>query len=202
MKTCFRCSTAKPLNEFGNDKNRADGKYPTCRDCVRVANKAARKRHNAKRTEYNRQYRTKNRAQHNDWERNYFAKNKEALSKKSKRWREGNGAFTIMHLGARGRAHKKGIPYELTPALIGTICEVIQGGKCALTGVPFDYSDDGQFRFRPFAPSIDRKDSSKGYTVDNVQITCVIVNKAKNEYPQEMFDAMCLARAKVLNAQV
>lgn len=52
---------------------------------------------------------------------------------------------------------------------------------------------------RPFAPSIDRIESKKGYTSDNIQIVCQIVNRAKNEYSQEMFDAMCLARVRQLN---
>ena len=35
MKRCPACQTVKPVSEFGKDKNRRDGRYHTCRPCVR-----------------------------------------------------------------------------------------------------------------------------------------------------------------------
>lgn len=52
-----------------------------------------------------------------------------------------------------------------------------QGGRCALSGVPFrlDVLGHGQAP-RPFAPSIDRRDATKGYTPDNIRIICWAAN--------------------------
>ena len=53
-----------------------------------------------------------------------------------------------------------------------------QGLKCALTGIPFKGS---QARPDPFAPSIDRIDSSRGYVRGNVRIICLAMNIAREE---------------------
>ena len=50
--------------------------------------------------------------------------------------------------------------------------------RCAATGLEFDYSAlDGAPN--PFAPSVDRIDSSRGYTKDNCQVVVWIYNRAK-----------------------
>lgn len=35
MKTCCKCGDDKPLTQFHNDKSRADGKDPRCKQCIR-----------------------------------------------------------------------------------------------------------------------------------------------------------------------
>lgn len=35
LKHCFACKQTKPLEEFGNEKTRSDGRSPRCRECVR-----------------------------------------------------------------------------------------------------------------------------------------------------------------------
>jgi hypothetical protein len=64
-----------------------------------------------------------------------------------------------------------------------------QEKKCALTGVPLNFkscstSKDG-------TASLDRKDSKKGYTIDNVQWIHKIVNKMKNNLPEREFLDWC-----------
>lgn len=198
MKRCSRCETIKPLDAFGKDRHRKDGLNCYCRECCAVAQKVVRKRCNAKRTAYNKSYRERNRDKYNAWERNYFQRNQDKLNAKGREWRrQTKGTFVIMHLSAKDRARRKGLDYVLTPAIIANLCAT-QDDKCALTGIAFDYSRTSEYSIRPFAPSIDRKDSTKGYTLDNVQMTCAMVNKAKNEFRQEVFDEMCLARVKQL----
>lgn len=178
MKRCSRCETVKPLDDFGKDKARNDGLNCYCRECCAVIQKAVRKRHNAKRTVYNRKYREQNRDKYNAWERDYFQRNRHDMNAKGREWRrQAKGTFVIMHLSAQNRARRKGFEYQLTPELIASLCSA-QNDKCALTGILFDYSKVDEYSIRPFAPSIDRKDSTKGYTLDNVQMTCAMVNKA------------------------
>lgn len=198
MKRCTRCKVWKPLSDFGKDNKRKDKKSVYCKECSRILQVDIRKRNNAQRTEYNRQYRNKNRKQYNEWERNYYYEHRQKLKNRSKEWRDGKGSFTMMHLAAKLRARKKNFEYELSPEIIEKLC-LNQNNKCALSGIEFDYSPTDEYRVRPFAPSIDRIDSKKGYTLDNVQMTCVIVNKAKNEFSQLTFDRMCLARARTIN---
>jgi hypothetical protein len=199
MKTCSRCAESQSLIQFGTDRKRADGKTVYCKTCLKEINRVIRKRHNEKRTQYNRRYRNLNREKYNEWERSNYQRNADKLNANAKKWRDKvEGTFVVMHLAAKDRARRKQIDYVLTPELIKKLCEQ-QCNKCALTGISFDYSATTQFRNRPFAPSIDRKDSRGGYTLDNIQITCVMVNKAKNEYHQEMFDEMCLARVSQIN---
>jgi hypothetical protein len=67
-----------------------------------------------------------------------------------------------------------------------------QNKKCALTGWPVKYS---KIREKTTA-SLDRIDSKKGYTKDNVQILHRLVNKLKLDSPQDVFLKMCLDIAK------
>jgi hypothetical protein len=63
-----------------------------------------------------------------------------------------------------------------------------QGGRCAATGTPLvvrPVVPRGQPRdghWNPHGPSLDRLDLHKGYTRDNVRITCVLWNMATNEW--------------------
>jgi hypothetical protein len=56
------------------------------------------------------------------------------------------------------------------------------GGLCAITRMPFRLEVIGERNQRPFAPSIDRIDSMKGYTRDNCRLVCVAVNYAMNSW--------------------
>ena len=59
----------------------------------------------------------------------------------------------------------------------------VLGDECSLTGVKFRYGREDLTSFtNPYAPSIDRVDSSRGYFKDNVQVVLTAVNFAKNEF--------------------
>ena len=86
---------------------------------------------------------------------------------------------------ARKRAKRKGNSCTIDRGFVlGLIQEA--GGCCQLTGIPFDLSDCEHFR-RPFAPSIDRIDSNRGYDPDNVRIVCVMLNLAMNQFGEDNF---------------
>lgn len=72
----------------------------------------------------------------------------------------------------------------------------IAKGFCEVTGLPFDLKP-GSFRHHanPWAPSLDRKNSSKGYTPDNVQVVVAAYNYAKSEWSSNVL--LTLARAIV-----
>lgn len=78
---------------------------------------------------------------------------------------------------ARTNAAERGRKYTLTPALIDTLLER-QEFKCALSGIPFDFSG----KSGPWQPSIDRIDSTGDYTPSNVRLVCLIANIAMNRW--------------------
>ena len=81
-----------------------------------------------------------------------------------------------------------------------------QGGLCALSGRPMTFYTSSRLRSLKehrhrreenyFNLSIDRIDSLKDYTVDNIQLVCSCVNIMKWEISQDMFIDFCKAIAK------
>lgn len=72
------------------------------------------------------------------------------------------------------RAKKKGLEFSLTEEWM---LEKLRGGICEITGTKLQYGARGfNERNRPWGPSIDRKDRSKGYTPENCQLVCWLYN--------------------------
>lgn len=92
-----------------------------------------------------------------------------------------------MHLASKARSRRAKRPYGLSTEWIA---QRIRAGKCELTGVPFVLE-----RNSPYMPSIDRIDSSKCYTPDNCRVILLILNLAKRDWPEDVFQAAILAAA-------
>lgn len=84
--------------------------------------------------------------------------------------------------GLQKRARKKNIPFNIDK---GWIDSKLKKGYCEATGIKFNYSKTPFVN--PFYPSIDRVDSSKGYTKDNCKMVCHMYNSAKCEFSEEVF---------------
>lgn len=118
------------------------------------------------RTEYNRKWRAKNierlrvsKAAY-DKEHNFERKDAKVLS------------------GIRERARKKGLEFDLT------LEDVSEYSVCPVFGFEL-VRGDGKPQFN--SPSVDRIDSSKGYTKDNVQILSQLANAMKqNATPEQL----------------
>ncbi len=74
---------------------------------------------------------------------------------------------------ARSRAKKLGVEFSLTREWLE---KKMDGGCCEVTGIYFEF---GNTPYHSFLPSLDRIDSSGGYTPDNVQVVVLIYNRAK-----------------------
>lgn len=81
--------------------------------------------------------------------------------------------------------------FLLTPQDLKEVWE-FQGGICPYTGWNLILSVGRQRRNIQNA-SLDRIDSSKGYTKDNVQFVSVMANYAKNDFSHEDMIRFCLA---------
>lgn len=108
------------------------------------------------------------------------------------------GIFTLSKLrGAKKNAGPRGIQWDLSDADIAKIL-ARANGKCEVTGKPFVLLGNG--KREPWAPSLDRIDSTKGYTFNNVRLVAVVVNYALHEFGDniffEMAEAALLKRAE------
>lgn len=60
-----------------------------------------------------------------------------------------------------------------------------QDGRCKLTGIKLQFS--GECTDKKLLPSLDRIDSDKHYSEDNLQIVCRFINSWKSDTPDEEF---------------
>lgn len=93
-------------------------------------------------------------------------------------------------------AKKRNIPFDISVDEIKNILDK-SGGKCSLTGITFDLVKDDRYRIRLWAPSIDRIDSSKGYTADNIRLVVASVNIALNDFGEEVLERIVKGIAQV-----
>jgi hypothetical protein len=91
--------------------------------------------------------------------------------------------MTRLRAGARHRGHDISISVEDLESIL-----IRQNFKCALTGRDLKF---GYIPREEYTLSVDRIDSDKGYTLDNIQIVHQMVNMCKQGYDQEEFIKMC-----------
>ena len=94
---------------------------------------------------------------------------------------------------AKARATEKNLEFNITKEWV---LDKLTKGKCEATGLDIVLTGylDSQVS-NPYAPSIDRRDNSKGYTVDNSQLVLVAYNKFKSDYDEQ--EVLTIAKALV-----
>lgn len=92
---------------------------------------------------------------------------------------------------ARSRSMKKCIDFEIELDDLHRLwCN--QDGKCALSGIDLLLSKKTSDSLKnPFMASLDRIDSSKGYTKDNIQWVCWIGQLAKHTFNTDDINKFC-----------
>lgn len=98
-----------------------------------------------------------------------------------------------MMIAARGRARQYGLEFDLDTWDVELR---LQRMVCEATGLPLSLERTGETKYNPWGPSLDRKDSTKGYTRDNVQLVCIAYNVAKGEWPESVLLTLVRALAK------
>lgn len=86
----------------------------------------------------------------------------------------------------KNNARSRNLTFDVTPEFAWNLY-LKQDKKCALTGKPIDFKKID----RKHNISLDRIDSDKEYSEDNVQWTTVPINRFKNKYNQAEFIDMC-----------
>ena len=93
------------------------------------------------------------------------------------------GRADLMLGRSRSRAKNDGIEHNI---VLEDILPSIEAGFCQLTKLPFDLKPVTKTSQNAYAPSIDRIDSLKGYTKDNIRIVLYAVNAALGQYGTEI----------------
>lgn len=185
-KICSKCKKEKSAKDFWKQSGTRDGLHSWCKDCKKQKSKTIVYNcidcgKEIKRKKFKYQYRE-------------FKKICPQCS--IKRVLQKNGGRPCNYKGTdyytgkdytkwKSSAKKRKKGWFLTKKDLNKIYEN-QKGICALSGVKME-----TFSNSPYRISIDRIDSSKPYTVENVQFICSIVNVMKNKYPEDVFIEMC-----------
>lgn len=92
--------------------------------------------------------------------------------------------------GILERAAKKNLECSITLDYLRELwCK--QNGLCAISNIPMTYIfNNGRI---PTNISVDRIDSSRGYTRDNIQLVCMAVNQMKSDLDDNTFYDICAA---------
>ncbi len=119
------------------------------------------------------------------YQREWSKANRDKVRKYRKKRRQTlNGKCKMIWSNARARARKTGKEFNIK---LEFLLERVEKGKCELTGAKFCLDDLEGSRCHPYAPSIDRIDSSKGYTKSNCQVVLWGINQAKSEMSMTEF---------------
>jgi hypothetical protein len=87
------------------------------------------------------------------------------------------------------RAKGKGWKSEVTKDILMCMWED-QQGLCSITGIPMSFMM-GDGAPNPYIASVDRIDSSLGYTLDNIHLVCYQVNMMKSNLSVDELKAWC-----------
>ena len=148
-KKCNKCNQLLPVLSFSINKSAHDGLQSRCRDC-------------------DKQYQSKRRLENKDslleYGRKYTANKRKDF----------NYRLQMLLNASKQRASKYNREHTITLDDIKNKYPV--DGKCPVFGIDLQFNSTG---FRDNSPSIDRIDSLKGYTVDNIQIISWKANSIK-----------------------
>lgn len=109
------------------------------------------------------------------------------------------GTLKYLDTQIKSRAKRKGLEHDLTYEWLEELYHK-QGGVCARTGAVLAASSPHRAsRASANTISVDRVDSTSGYTKDNVELVTCICNTAKNAYSHKELLEFC--KAYVSNAE-
>ena len=113
-------------------------------------------------------------------------------SKKYKRYAETLLGFIYeLCRNITNNAKSRGIESKLEREDVIRLIQIFHG-KCALTGYHLTYGRDDEHVDNIYNVSVDRIDSSKDYTTDNIQPVCWIINKMKSYLTMDQLGDLCL----------
>ena len=180
VKTCTCCKIEKSVSDFGKDNSKATGIKSSCKDCNKYNIKIWREKNKDHRLSYDKMYR---------------ANNKEKISIKNQK------RYTNLTLDKKfdqlvnTAGKRKNKNCFITVEHLHDVWQR-QEGLCAYTKLPLS-SEAHQLN----TVSLDRIDSDKDYTADNIQLVCVPINRMKLDYSEDQFIQLCKLVAQNVSKQ-
>ena len=162
------------------------GRGPLCKKC---ANAYGRKWANANREktrEKARKYNAANREKRKEYNRKWHEANREKL-KEYERRRHAANPFSRTQQMMKTRSKRKGLDFNLDKEYIEQLWDDCKG-ICSMTGVSMKKNSTVN---DPFVMSVDRINSKKGYTKDNVRLVSRWYNVSRNNYGDKLTIEMC-----------
>jgi len=193
MKTCSKCKKDKVLSDFGPRPDSKDGLMGQCHECRNEYLKERRKNSPGVDRGKWKRWASKNREYNNKRVKKYYNDNIEKMRKQSNRYakehREERQLYSrVSTMTFKGRrrnwkaaAKSRGIDWNVADDFLLSLPMT-----CFYTGHELTWEHN---KFNTI--SLDRKDSSKGYTPDNVVFCCSIINKMKWQNSVEDFVMLC-----------
>ena len=173
------------MENFYKDASRKDGLSNKCKPCTYVK-QCKYKENNPDTIKAIRQKYYEN---NKDKFRQYYRDNKEQRLATAKQSRTGKeGYLKSMLYSAKSRAIKKGWEFNLDLDILMAIAS----DYCPVDGLPFDWERQLDYdKTLPLSiPSLDRIDSTRGYTKDNVMIIGDQWNRWKNNMNLEHLELL------------
>ena len=189
-KACGKCREVRDIDEFGLDKSKKDGHRTVCKICSNTYNYSYYQRNKEKINKQAAKYRMAHAEKNKIWQRNYRDKIKndpERLEKKNanarryvkeSKMKDPIRKRAILWMASvRARNKEMGCKTDLTFEILHDMGKNIIHCPICQTWLDFSYGK----RKKPNAPSLDRLDSSIGYTQSNSNIICFRCNTMKND---------------------
>ncbi len=129
-----------------------------------------------------------------EYARRWRERHPERCRESRQAWKENNPAHYLFHK-ARGRAKQKGLEFELT---VEWVQERLSRGHCEVSRLPFEYDLGTSDKANPWSPTIDRRDSAIGYTIENCRLVVWAYNAAKNSWSDEVVLKLAEALTEVV----
>lgn len=170
MKVCAACKVAKQVTDFYRHTRRRDGLSSYCKRCQKS---------------YKARYYRQNKARLDEENREYVRANVASVGEYRKEWNQAAYINSVRkQLSTKLRSGLKRRPTE-NPMTLDDLVKMYerQSGKCLLTGIQMTRLGG---KTLATSISIDRIESAKGYTPDNVRLICHAVNAFKGAWSDEL----------------
>ena len=170
FKNCSKCRTVKSVSEFCSDKYTSSGYKSACKACSNITRKKWKEANKEYVLTSAKEYRDKNRIVIRVKQKEQYAN----LTMDQK----------FAHL-IKDASRRKKVSCFITVEHLRDVWQR-QEGLCAYTKLPLS-SEAHQLN----TVSLDRIDSDKDYTSDNIQLVCVPINRMKLDYSEDQFIHLC-----------
>lgn len=191
---CLKCNIIKSFNKFSNNCNAKNGKLTQCKQCISLLNKAKNNPRIVEGTKICSICKVEQGVINFNSSKiatdGLYSSCKKCSKNSVKKWLESDIKNFIkkIYLSCKHNCNKrsKNLVFAITEE---DIIELYykQDGKCALSGqilTKIALEDKG---INKYNVSIDRINSSKGYTKDNIQLVGSIINIMKNDIDEKDF---------------